>query len=118
MPKSTNKASNDKYRNDIIQQLITFFNEKGEDVLQTASNTIAFPFCNDVQSDEWLKIVISIPGGSRDGEPFDGYEQAQQHQEKEVERAEKAKKAEEVKARKIEQDKKKREIAKKGKQEE
>lgn len=118
MAKSETKASNDKYRAQVVEKIRALFVELGEDVQQTASNKIAFPFVNDLQGDEWIEITVSVPLGSRkDNTPFDGYEQAQDFQTKTAENEKRAKSAAEAKAKKIAFDKKKREIAAKQKEE-
>ena len=98
---TTNKKVNDKKRSEVITQLIEFFKNQEEDILQTASNKIAFPFVNALESDEWVEITVSIPLGSRkNNEVFDGYEQAEQYQQKEKEKMEKAQKKEEEREKK------------------
>lgn len=114
-----NNIANDNYRNDFLLKLMEFCkSEDGgqQEVLRTANNKFCFPFVNSEQSDEFLEITVSVPKGSRDGEPYDGYERAQEFEiklQKKLEREEKAKKAKE---KKIAFDKKKREIAKKHKE--
>lgn len=49
--------------------------EQGEQVLQIASNTLAIPTLDKDKNEIWIKVVISIPKGTRDGEAFDGYEE-------------------------------------------
>lgn len=118
MAKSANKASNDKYRAEVMEKVKAFFLELGEDVQQTASNKICFPFTNDLKSDEWMEITISIPLGSRkENTPFDGYEQAEDYARKQEDARIKAAQAEDAKQKKIAFDKKKREIAAKKKTE-
>ena len=119
MAKSANKASNDKYRADVMEKVKAFFLAMGEDVQQTASNKICFPFTNELKSDEWMEITMSIPLGSRkDNTPFDGYEQAEDYERKKKDALIKAAEAEAAKQKKIAFDKKKREIAARKKAEE
>lgn len=113
MSKSTNKQANDNFRNDALGTVMELFAENGEDILQIATNKITFPFVNSEGNDEWLTITFSIPTGSRDREPFDGYEQANEYLEKEKRAKERAEKQAEAKRKKIELDEKKRAIARK-----
>ena len=98
-------------RAEIVRKFMEFLAEEGEDVMLVNSNTIAFPTVIDGE-DEWFKVAISIPSGSRDGEPYDGYGEAESYKMKEKERAAKAQAAAEAKAKKIARDKTKREKAK------
>lgn len=112
MAKSTNGAANEKYRQGVVEAIKEFFLARVEEVLQTASNKIAFPFVNELASDEFIEITISVPKGStKDKTPYDGYEQAQEYAAKEIEREERLKAAAEAKAKKIAFDQKKRAIA-------
>lgn len=114
MAKSTNSAANEKYRQGIVEAVKEFFLARGEEVLQTASNKLAFPFVNELVSDEFIEITISVPKGStKDKTPYDGYEQAQEYAMKKVETELRLKEAAEAKAKKIAFDEKKRAIAKK-----
>ena len=112
MAKSENNMSNERYRNALIRKLMEFFQspEGGEAwVLPVASNAFGFPFVNDVGSEEIVKITVSIPKGTREGEPYDLDGEAKDYQTAVSEKLERAKKAEEAKNKKIERDKKKRE---------
>lgn len=116
MAKSTNGAANEKYRQGVVEALKEFFTARGEEVLQTASNKIAFPFVNELASDEFIEITISVPKGStKDKTPYDGYEQAQEYSMKLIDNEAKAKEAADAKAKKIAFDEKKRAIAAKKK---
>ena len=48
------------------------FLAKEEDVLRTGSNEIAFPV-TDSRGMRIYQIVVKVPTGSRNGEPYDGY---------------------------------------------
>ena len=117
MAKQTNKQANEEKRKKVLEELKNFFNEKDEDIIQTSSNKIAFPFVNSLDSDEWVEITVSIPLGSK-GEVFDGYERGEQYAQKQLEKKEKEEKKKEEKEKKKERDKKirekKKENAKKG----
>lgn len=116
MAKNKNTESNDRYRNRLLADIMEFLKNKGEDCEQVASNCFAYPFVNDLGSEEFIKITIAVPTGSRDGEPYDMYALADEFKEKQKKQAEKQKQQAEQKAKKIEADKKKREIMAKGKE--
>lgn len=86
------------------------FTNDGEDVLTIANNSIAFPVTDDNGNEYFVKVVVSVPTGSRDDkEPFDGYAVAEQHKMNLEAKAAKKAKAAEEKARKIARDKARRE---------
>lgn len=88
-----------------ITQLINFFQEKDEDVLRIKSNEICFPVLDEEGNEEFVKITVAVPTGSRDdNEPFDGYGKAQEYEMKQKEKKEKAEKAAKKKAEKIKRD--------------
>lgn len=68
----------DKFLNEIKKTFLF----KGEDVLQVASNTLAIPTLDSEKNEIWIKIVVSIPKGTRDGEQFNGYEEEQDYRMK------------------------------------
>ena len=75
-----------------------------EEVLVIGSNAITMPFVDDKGEEKWLKIVFSIPKGSKD-EEFDGYSLAEDWEQKQLLKAQK----EEEKKKKAEEEKKKKE---------
>lgn len=88
----------------------------GEEVLVTKSNTFAIPWAEG-DDEGYVTFTISIPKGSRDGDFYDGHEEAKDYAMKLKEKEQKKKENEEKKAKKIEADKKKREERKKLKEE-
>lgn len=86
-----------------------FLKSKGEEALQTNSNEFALPVVDEENNDEFIIITFKVPTGSRDGEAYDGYGEAETYAMKTVEKAEKAKVAAEAKAKKIARDKAMRE---------
>ena len=75
----------------------------GEDVIQTGANKIAFPVLDSEGNEEFIELTIKVPNGSRDGDPYDPWGEAEEYQmklEAKKERAEKKKAAEEEKERK------------------
>lgn len=98
------KMANDKLRNEWTEIVKTFLADKGEDVLQTATNVIAIPVVDSEGEDSYIEITIKVPVGSRDGDAYDAYERAQEFAMKQKEKAEKAAKDAEKKAAKIARD--------------
>lgn len=96
-----------------------FFKGKEEDVLRVGSNEIAFPVVDSEGNEDFIVVKVSIPTGSRDGEPYDGYEMSAEYERKIAEKAVKKAEADKKKQAKIERDKKLREakIANKAKRE-
>lgn len=86
-----------------------FLEAQGDEVLQTGSNEYAIPCVDDERNDEFLVLTFKVPTGSRDGEAYDGYSEAEAYALKSAEKAEKAAKASEAKAKKIAKDKAQRE---------
>lgn len=64
---------NNKIRTKYMKKIAKVLEEAGEEVLQIATNSLAIPTLDSQKNEKWLKIVLSVPTGSRDGEPFDGY---------------------------------------------
>ena len=67
-----------------------------EDILRVKSNEIAIPVVTEDGDEGYVKITIVVPKGSRDGEAYDGYAEAESYaimvKEDEVKKAEAAKK--------------------------
>lgn len=110
--KISNKKLQETLRNQFLQNIKEYLENSGEDVLVTGSNELAIPTTDSEKNEQWVVIKVSIPTGSRDGSPYDGFVMAQEYIQKLTEKAEKAEKAKADKAKKIEHDKKMREIAK------
>ena len=117
--KISDTQANNLLREEIIAKLKDFFTEQGEDFLRIAQGEFCFPTVDKNGEDKFIQIVVKIPKGSRDGEPFDGYGLAEDFQMKSEEKAEKAKKMAEKKKAKIAKDeelrRKKKENLKKAK---
>lgn len=106
---NTIKKMRDNFRNAYIEKLMNILTESGEEVMQIASNGIAFPIIlEDNETEDFIKIVVSIPTGSKD-EPFDAYSEAESYQLKLRENEEKKIAKAKAKAEKIERDKRLRE---------
>lgn len=100
-----------------LKAIREYLESVGDEVLVTNSNEIAVPCVDEEGNDEFIVLTIKVPTGSRDGEAYDGYGEAQSYAMKCAEKAEKAEKAAIAKAAKIERDKKMREQKAKAKAE-
>lgn len=94
----------DKIRNEIIEQATEFFANAEYDVLRTGTQEICLPIIGEDNEEGYLVITFKVPKGSRDGEPYDGYEMAEDFRMKQEAKAEKAKATAEAKAKKIAKD--------------
>ncbi len=104
----TEKKLQENLRNFNVATLKEYLTERGEDVVQIASNKLAFPTLDDEQNDQYIVITVSVPTGSKDGEGFDCYEQADEYTKKLVAQQEREQKAQAEKKRKIAQQEKSR----------
>lgn len=90
-------------RAEYLKRIKDYFTEAGEEVLLIKSGTYAIPVVDSNNTDGWVTITVTIPKGSRDGEPFDGYELAEdfafEQAKKEKKKAEEAAKREKKKAK-------------------
>ena len=117
---SKEAQSNSRYRQALIEKLVAFCSTpeiggSSEWVRQTASNAFAFMFVNDNGDEGTVKITVSFPKGSRDGEPYDYDAEADEYTAKLERQAKQKEKAEALKQKKIEADKKRRETMEKAK---
>lgn len=109
--KALDKALRAKYLNAIVEMLTA----NGDEILRTGSQEIAIPTLNAEGMDEYVVITVKVPQGSREGDPYDAYEIAEDYKRKQAEKAEKAKEAAAKKAAKVERDKADREAKAKAK---
>ncbi len=104
-------------RDEYTSKIATILKDAGEDVYVVGSNAFAIP-CVDAEGNEWFaKFVVSIPTGSRDGDPYDGYGEAESYALKVKQNAEKKAEQEAKKAAKAAKDKAAREAKVKAKAE-
>ena len=99
------KKTNDALRNQYLELITALLTGAEEEVLRVKSNEIAIPCVDADGEDNFVVITVKVPTGSRDGDPYDGYGEAQSYEMNCRERAEKAEKAAREKAAKIERDK-------------
>ena len=102
---ASKKALHEALRNRFMGDIKAFLEERGEEVLRTNSNEFALPCVDDEGNDEFIVLTFKVPTGSRDGEAYDGYGEADAYTAKVAEKAEKAAKSAEAKAKKIARDK-------------
>lgn len=100
---------NDEIREKYISTVKDFLEKSGEEVLVTGSNEIALPCVDTEGNEKFIVLTFKVPTGTRDGEAYNGYNEASDYAAHLEAKAEKAKAAAEKKARKIEADKKARE---------
>ena len=101
---ATNKVLNDGVRADYLAKVKESFEQIGEEVLITGSGEVCIPCVDSEGNEKWVQIVVKVPTGSRDGEPFDGYSLAEDWQMKCEEKRAKAEETARKKAEKIAKD--------------
>ena len=95
-------------KNEVLDIIVKALEDTGYDVCgKTKENVIALPI---LMGDEegYATVTVSIPTGSRDGEAYDGYEEAENYKFQLEEKAKKAAAKEAEKQRKIARDEKRR----------
>ena len=63
-----------------VNHLIEYFDKLGEDIQRAKSNEIAFPVVSENENEYYIKIVVSVPTGSRDGDGYNPYDLAEEYQ--------------------------------------
>ena len=104
-----NKKTNDALRADYVQKIMQMMTDAGEEVLRVKSNEIALPVVDADGEDNWVILTVKVPVGSRDGDVYDGYGEAESYQMACQAKAEKAAADAEKKTKKIARDKAQRE---------
>jgi hypothetical protein len=99
-----NKATNDALRIQYLNLITELLAGADEEVLRVKSNEIAIPCVDDEGNDSYVVITIKVPVGSRDGDPYDGYGEAESYTMSCKQKAEKAAADAEKKAKKIARD--------------
>jgi hypothetical protein len=102
------KKTNDALRAQYLDLITALLTGADEEVLRVKSNEIAIPCVDADGEDNFVVITIKVPTGSRDGDPYDGYGEAESYEMKVREKAEKDKENAAKKARKIAADEKRR----------
>ena len=102
---------------ELFNQLLAYMQEQNEDCAQTKSATFMVPFIRgegDEEVEGYLTVTVAAPIGSRDGEAYDGFAEAENYAEEVRMAQEKKAEAERKKQAKIERDKANREAKKEG----
>lgn len=97
----TKKMVRDELREKWVGIVSESIEQIGEDVLHVKSNEIAIPVVDSTNEEQYIVITIKVPTGSRDGEPYDGYTEAEFYKEKVAEKKAKAEANAKKKAEKI-----------------
>ena len=108
----------DGLRNRTLQRIINFFANEGEDVQQTKTGTVMFPAIDELGNECFLTVTVQIPKGSRDGDPYDGYAEAENYRLETKQKQDEKIAKEAAKQKKIKRDEKLREEKAKLKREE
>lgn len=96
---------------DFMQKVKNFLESEGEAVLQIKNGTYSIPWALD--GDEgYLNLTFSVPKGTREGDLFDGYEEAKNYRLESEAKAKAKAEREEKKQKKMEKDRLAREKAK------
>ena len=98
------KATNEALRTQYIDMITKLLIKADEEVLRVKSNEIAIPCVDAEGEDSFVVITIKVPTGSRDGEPYDGYGEAESYEMGCKQKAEKAAADAKKKAAKIARD--------------
>lgn len=93
MTKVTDNVANTKARNSFTEAIKAMLEQAKLAPVQVASHKVAFPFRNEAGNEFWAVVTVSIPKGSRDGEPYDGHAEAEDYVHRENEKIVKAEKA-------------------------
>ena len=104
-----NKNTNDALRAQYLDLITALLTGAEEEVLRVKSNEIAIPCVDADGEDNFVVITVKVPTGSRDGDPYDGYGEAESYALNCKQKAEKAAIEAEKKAKKIARDKAMRE---------
>ena len=99
-----NKNTNEALRAQYIELLTKLLSEGGEEVLRVKSNELAIPCVDKDGEDNYIVITIKVPTGSRDGDPYDGYGEAESYAMSVRQKAEREAEKAEAKAKKIARD--------------
>lgn len=86
------KKMTDVLREEWVMKLTDILlNDKdgGWDVLQVKSNELSIPVVDKNGDEHYINIKISVPKGSRDGDEYDGYAEAEEYQFKQREKMKK-----------------------------
>ena len=112
------KSLDNKLREKYVKLMMEWLESIDEVVLDYKTNEVCIPTVDEAGNDKYVKFIVQVPKGSREGDEFDGYAMHEEFIMKQKEKEEKAKADAEKKAKKIEHDRQAREAKKKAKAEE
>ena len=98
------KKTNDALRAQYLDLITALLTGAEEEVLRVKSNEIAIPCVDADGNDSYVVVTVKVPTGSRDGDPYDGYGEAQSYALSVKQKAEKAEADAKKKAAKIARD--------------
>lgn len=102
---TSKKVLHEGIKSKYMEKIIAFLSDTlGEQVLRTGSNKLAIPVLDSEGNEEFLEVVLKVPLGERNGDPYDGYGEAESYALKLKVKAEKAEAAAKKKAEKIAKD--------------
>lgn len=113
--KKSRKVLDEGIRTKFIAIVKECLENAGEEVLTTGSNKLAIPTLDEDGNEKFLELTFKIPTGERNGDPYDGYEEAEAYKDHLADNAAKAEAAAKKKAEKIARDKAEREAKAKAK---
>jgi hypothetical protein len=99
-----NKATNEALRAQYVELLTKLLTDGGEEVLRVKSNELAIPCVDKDGEDNYVVITVKVPVGSRDGDPYDGYGEAESYALSVKQKAERDAEKEKEKQKKIARD--------------
>lgn len=100
----TTKQAQELLRKTYVEIIREALEARGEEVLQTGSNVLAIPCVDENGDEQFCCFTIKVPTGSRDGDVYDGYGEAESYALNCKQKAEKAAADAEKKAKKIARD--------------
>lgn len=104
---TSRKALREMVKSQYMEMFVKMLSEQ-EDVGITGTNEFNFPVVDSEGNEDFVVVKVTIPTGSRDGEPYDGYGARNDWEIHLKEKAEKDAKSAADKAKKIERDNKAR----------
>lgn len=104
---TSRKALREMVKSQYMEMFVKMLSEQ-EDVGITGTNEFNFPVVDSEGNEDFVVVKVTIPTGSRDGEPYDGYGARNDWEIHLKEKAEKDAKSAADKAKKIERDSKAR----------
>lgn len=78
----TSTAANNAVRSEMLAALMECRAAKGDEVLVTGSGSFVVPMVNALGDEIFVKVSVSVPKGTKDGDAYDGYTDAQMYAEK------------------------------------